>query len=84
MPALFFSRQNGICPSLSKFSSYEKVNLVGLAYNARRQTKDNFKSTRISGRYAPFILAPAEGFFGGPLAHHLGLWPNDLIVHHCM
>ena len=45
-----------------------------------------FKITIISGRYAPFILTPAEVFFGGPSNHHLGLWPNDLIVfdHMCL
>merc|ERR1712082_501293 len=30
-----------------------------------------FKHTRISRRYAPFILAPPGGF-GGPSAHHCG------------
>ena len=37
-----------------------------------------FLHTRILGPYGPFILAPAEGCFGGPSARHLGLWPNNL------
>ena len=32
-----------------------------------------FNITRISGPYGPFILAPAQGCFGGRSAHQLGL-----------
>ena len=35
---------------------------------------DTFIITRISGPYRPFILAPAEGCFGGPSVHHQGLY----------
>ena len=45
------------------------------------KTLCNFYLTRISGSYGPFILAPADGCFGGPSAHHLDLWANNLIVH---
>ena len=38
-------------------------------------------TTRISGGYATFIVAPAEGFYAGPSAHHLCFWPNDHIIH---
>ena len=37
--------------------------------------------TKISGCYAPFILAPAEGCFPGPSAKNLNLQYNDQIIY---
>ena len=37
----------------------------------------SFSQLEYQGPWALF-LAPAEGCFGGPLARHLGIWPNNL------